>query len=99
MLKAPNVTPDLAVRLAIADLAARLDVDPQAIRVVRVDNVVWRDGSLGCPRPGMFYTQALAPGLRIVLEADEKHFNYHAARGRPPFYCSHPSDESVETER
>ncbi len=98
MLNTPNVTPDQALRLAIADLSARLDVDPQKIRVVGAESVVWRDGSLGCPRPGTFYTQALVPGLRIVLEAEEQHYNYHAARGRPPFYCPHPSGELVETE-
>ncbi len=99
MLNTTNVTPDQVLRLAIADVAARLAVDPQKFRVVGVESVVWRDGSLGCPRPGTFYTQALVPGLRIVLEADGISYHYHAQRGRPPFYCSHPSDEPVENER
>lgn len=98
MFTAPNVTPDQAAQQAIADMAARLDVNPQAIRVVGVESVVWCDGSLGCPRPGLFYTQALAPGLRIVLEVAGRTYHYHAARGRPPFYCPHPSGAPAESE-
>jgi hypothetical protein len=57
------------------------------IKVVSEEAVTWPDGSLGCPKPGMMYTQALVPGYRIVLQAGEQTLNYHAmSRGRP-FYC------------
>ena len=72
------------------DLAKRLGVDPGDISVVSAEEVTWSDGSLGCPQPGMSYTQALVPGSRIVLEANGKRFEYHAAAGKPPFYCKNP---------
>lgn len=87
-----------AAQQAISDLATRLNISPDAIRVISAEHVVWRDGSLGCPRPGMIYTQALVPGLRIVLDAEGTLYYYHAGRGRPPFYCPHPSGEPVESD-
>ena len=40
------------------------------VTVVSYEDVTWPDGALGCPEPGMSYTQALVPGARLVLEAD-----------------------------
>ena len=51
---------------------------PRAITVVSTDEVTWRDGSIGCPEPGMNYTQALVPGVRVVLELDGVRYEYHA---------------------
>jgi hypothetical protein len=33
---------------------------------------VWNDGSLGCPEPGMMYTQALVNGYWLIIEAGVK---------------------------
>jgi hypothetical protein len=52
---------------AVADLADQLGVDPTSIEVIVDEQVTWRNGSLGCPEPGMVYTQALVDGYRIVL--------------------------------
>lgn len=75
---------------AIADLARRNGVDPSAITTVSVQNVTWRDSSLGCPQQGMRYLQVLSDGVRVVLELDGKRYEYHSGRGRPPFYCPNP---------
>jgi hypothetical protein len=75
---------------AVDDLARRLDVDPSAITVVSTDEVTWRDGSIGCPEPGMNYTQALVPGIRVVLEVDGVRYEYHAGGARPIFWCEKP---------
>ena len=61
------------------DLSDRLDASREAITVTEAGAVVWRDGSLGCPQPGMMYTQALVPGYRIILSAGEETFDYHAS--------------------
>ena len=75
------------VEAARRDAASRSGVAPEAIKVLVAERVTWSDGSLGCPLPGMMYTQALVPGYRIVLQAGEQTLNYHAmSRGRP-FYC------------
>ncbi|MEU4192017.1 hypothetical protein AB0E69_08975 [Kribbella sp. NPDC026611] len=75
---------------ARADLAKRLGIDSSQIKVVSSDEVTWPDGSLGCPEPGMMYTQALVPGHRTVLEAAGKRYSYHSGGRRAPFLCEHP---------
>ena len=77
-------------KIAIRDLAERLDVPAKEIKVIRVESVTWRDGSLGCPKPGMMYTQALVPGTLIVLRVDNAEYEYHSGGGRAPFYCENP---------
>ena len=60
------------------------------VRVVEVVEVTWSDGSLGCPQPGVNYTQALANGQRVVLAAGGMTYEYHSGPNRPLFYCSDP---------
>jgi hypothetical protein len=76
---------------AITDLAKETGVDPNEIDVVAHDPVTWRDGSLGCPEPGMMYTQALVEGYRIVLRVSGQQVSYHGQGGRPPFRCDNPN--------
>ena len=86
------------VKKAINDLAGQLDVPLNGIKAVRVERVTWRDGSLGCPKKGMSYTQALVPGMLIVLRADDAEYEYHSGSGRAPFYCTNPQlPASVKT--
>lgn len=82
--------PDSLSALAVADLAGRLGIPDDEIVVVTEKNVTWRDGSLGCPKPGMMYTQALVEGTLIVLRADGRDYSYHSGAGKPPFYCENP---------
>ena len=66
----------------VADAALRSGVAEADIVVVRGESVTWSDGSLGCPQPGMNYTQALVPGYWVVLDADGTEYDYRAsARG------------------
>jgi hypothetical protein len=75
---------------AKADLAKRLGVEAAQVTLVSSSEVTWPDGSLGCPEPGMNYTQALVPGSRIILEAAGKQYHYHSGGTRPPFLCENP---------
>jgi hypothetical protein len=75
---------------AILDLSDRLGIPADEIEVLSDENVTWRDGSLGCPRPDMMYTQALVEGTQIVLRAGGSEYSYHAATGKAPFYCENP---------
>ena len=72
------------VDAAVADAAQKLQVKAT---VVAVERVTWRDGSLGCPQPGMNYTQALVPGWRIRLTAGSRAIDYHASEGGRLVYC------------
>ncbi|NEA30507.1 hypothetical protein [Streptomyces sp. SID13031] len=79
--------PDLVAQ-AKADLATRLGIDATQVTVVSSTEVTWPDGSLGCPKPGMFYTQALVDGTRTVLEVEGTRYDYHSGGSRSPFLCT-----------
>ena len=81
-----------AIQLAQADLARRLNVSTAAIQVLEAKAVTWRDGSLGCPQPGMMYTQALVDGYFIRLSVGGIDYDYHGSLNRAPFLCR-SSDE------
>jgi hypothetical protein len=82
-----GAVPPATLEAALDDAARRLQVDRASITVVSGTAVTWSDGSLGCPAPGMEYTQALVPGYRIVLQAGDLVLNYHAARAGAPTFC------------
>jgi hypothetical protein len=65
----------------IEDLLGRIDASREAVVVDRAGAVTWRDGSLGCPQPGMMYTQALVSGYRIILKVENVTYDYHASDG------------------
>ena len=75
------------VDLAIADLARRLNVDGASITVVEVRPMVWPDGALGCPKPGMAYPQVRQEGSLIRLTTRGQEYAYHSGGSRPPFLC------------
>ncbi|MCB9421052.1 MAG: hypothetical protein H6667_14715 [Ardenticatenaceae bacterium] len=78
------------VNKAKDDLAKQLGIDTAQIDLVEYQAVTWRDGSLGCPKPDMAYTQALVEGYRMQLQVNGVQYNYHGAAGRDPFYCQNP---------
>jgi len=78
----------------VAEAATAADVDESAVQVVRAEAVTWRDGSMGCPEPGMMYTQALVPGYRVVLSAGGREYHFHADRGANYALC--PADRVEE---
>jgi hypothetical protein len=75
------------VQLAKEDLAARLGVSIDAIQVLEARSVVWPDGSLGCPQPGMSYIQVPQDGSLIRLSAAGGSYDYHSGGNEPPFLC------------
>jgi hypothetical protein len=80
------------VDIARRELAQTRDIDPGSIVVAEARHVTWRSGAIGCPKPDMFYTQALVPGTLIVLQVGRKTFAYHASRDGQPFHC--PPDQA-----
>ena len=75
------------IDLSKKDLAQRLDVPRESVVLSGARQVTWRSGSLGCPKPGMSYTEALVPGAQIFLQVDNMIHAYHAKFGEEPFYC------------
>ena len=80
------------VAAAVEHAAADLDISVDEITVLRAEQVTWSDGSLGCPRAGEMYTQALVEGYRIEVEAAGERLHYHGADGDEPFRCDDPED-------
>jgi hypothetical protein len=39
------------------------------------------------PQPGMAYTQALVPGVRVRVRAGNETLEYHASQRGQPFHC------------
>jgi len=88
----PSDAPSRAlISKARADLARRLAVAPDKVLFVKFKSVVWPDSSLGCPRPGMAYTQVRHDGVLIRFEVNGRHYDYHGGATRDPFLCENPS--------
>jgi len=60
----------------LADASQRTGVALDALIVTQAEATTWNDGSLGCPEPGMFYTQALVDGYWIIVEAEGQSLDY-----------------------
>jgi len=81
---------ELVVR-AKEDLAGRLAIGVDQIKLVEAQAVDWADTSLGCPKPGRMYAQVITPGFRIVLEVKGRRYEYHTDRGRVVVLCQNAS--------
>lgn len=74
---APTTNSPTAVRLAVDALAHDLQLRPEEIQVVLVEDRDWPDSSLGCPEPGRAYLQVITPGHRVILAAGGRQYRYH----------------------
>jgi hypothetical protein len=97
--QAPSTRPALATLDSIAaavraDAARLTGRDADALVVESAEPVTWSDGSLGCPRPDMTYTQALVPGYRIRIRAGERVLDYHASQRGHFVLC--PAGQSLD---
>ena len=81
-----------AIRQALAHASQRTGVPADKLEIVSAESVTWPDGSLGCPQPGMAYTQALVPGFRVRVRAGGELLDYHSGRSGAPTLC--PADRA-----
>lgn len=70
----------------VDDLTAR-GVDGAPV-LVSAEQVVFNDGSLGCPTPGQSYTQAQIDGMRVIVEVDGVRYDYRFGTGPTPTLCT-----------
>lgn len=61
-----------------ADLAKRLNVKPEEVRIEKTEAATFLDGSLGFPRPGEVYTKAITKGQRLTLVCRDLRYLYAA---------------------
>jgi hypothetical protein len=87
----PAITPDATaqkmVDLTKEHLAQRLGVAVDQIALVEVRPAVWRDASLGCPKPAIDYIPMETPGYSIILEAAGQTYNYHTDQANRFVQC------------
>ena len=89
-LPGSNANPDAqpAVDAALQDAAIHLSVGKDQLRIDQVEAHQWPDSSLGCPRPGMLYSQIVTPGFLIVIStATGKQLEYHTDAGAHVVLC------------
>ena len=60
----------------LSETARLAKVRREQLVIVRAESVVWNDGSLGCPEPGMMYTQALVNGYWVVIDASGQNYDF-----------------------
>jgi hypothetical protein len=70
---------DLAAAIT-ADAATVLGVDPTTISITSVEPMTWNDGSLGCPKPGVMYTQVVTEGYKVIVESGDQQLDYRVGQ-------------------
>jgi hypothetical protein len=71
-----EVPPDL-FELVLSDLLARTGGAREAVAVLKAEQVIWSDGSMGCAQPGMMYTQAMVDGYQVIFTLAGEEYDYH----------------------
>ena len=88
------ITPDAVsqkmVTLVKEHLAQKLGIPVEQIALSELKPVVWRDASLGCPKPAIDYIQVETPGFNILLEAGGQTYNYHTNQSDRFVMCNRP---------
>jgi hypothetical protein len=70
----------------LADLEGR-GAPTSGLEVVTARAVTWPNGALGCPKPGMMYTQALIDGYQVVVKAAGTTYDYRFGSTSTPRLC------------
>ena len=74
-------------RAVVADAAKRFKVAESAVVLVQAEKLVWSDSALGCPEPGVMYTQVLVDGFRVVAKTSAGSFTYNTDSGGRVVIC------------
>lgn len=60
--------PDAVVQTALQTAADALGVSTDDLSVVAAEQRDWPDSSLGCPQPGLAYSQIVTPGWLVTVD-------------------------------
>ncbi len=78
---------DAVLAQIVADAAALTGVNEVEVTVVSAKPVTWTDGSLGCPKPGVMYTQAIVSGFQVIVQAGDRRLDYRVGRSGQAKRC------------
>lgn len=70
----------------LADLSGR-GVPTDDVQLVSARSVTWNSGALGCPKPGVSYTQALVDGMQVVVSVAGTIYDYRFGNSGRPMLC------------
>ena len=74
----------------LADAAGRTGVPVGSITIITAKGVTWPNGALGCPQPGMMYTEMIEPGYQVVVDAGGRQLDYRIGSRGVPALCENP---------
>lgn len=81
---------------AVNALMAKLNVSREAISVVSVEAVEWRNSCLGCAAPGERCLMVITPGYRVQLESGGKSYSVHTNNsGSRAIVCGKPEVDAT----
>jgi hypothetical protein len=75
------------VSAAQFNLANRAGISADKIVVSEARVVNWGSSAIGCPQTGMSYTQAIVPGVQLLLKANGITYHYHGHKGGKLIFC------------
>ena len=80
--------PAAIMAAVLSDLEKRAGSTPVNFIILRSEAITWNDGSLGCPKRGVFYTQATVEGYWVVVQFNAQTYDYRiASRGPALMLC------------
>jgi hypothetical protein len=80
--------PEAFVARTRALLATSVGTDAAALAtIVTGRQATWPDGSLGCPKPGMVYTQAIVQGYQLVFDVAGATYDYRLTASGNAVLC------------
>jgi hypothetical protein len=85
-MTAPTGIPATHWAALLGDLASR-SVSSDGLEVVTARAVAWPNGALGCPKPGMAYTQMVTDGYQVVVRAGGRTYDYRFGMSSAPRLC------------
>ena len=85
-MTAPTGIPATHWAAVLSDLATR-GIVTDGIEVVTARSVTWPNGALGCPKPGMAYTQMVIDGYQVVVTVGGKTYDYRFGSTATPRLC------------
>lgn len=65
-----------AHREARLDLAKKLNVDPEVVKISKIKVETWPDSSLGCPQSDQQYKEGPIEGLKINMTCRDRQYEY-----------------------
>ena len=85
------MSPEQVRQIAQTALAQAMNVQPGQVNVERVEQVDWRDASIGCAQAGMMYAQVITPGFRVVATVAGQRKEVHTDMTGRAVICDSPT--------